>query len=266
MKMDKDCQHPNRFKIVCPLDCPCQTAYCMVCYNKQQVYTDSNNIIIGKGADPICLLDETNWKPEYGGRLWYDSDGKYHRDGDKPAVLAGNIYIWYQHGKITRDPSKGPSEIENLDAYKDKSEGGKTLRYSDSEGEHHRDGDLPAVISPTRKTWFKHGKIHRPDDKPAVVSDKTQEWRVEGIKHRDGDQPAYIRDDGLKIWCQKGSIHRDVNLGPAVIRPDGAEEYFIFGHSVEKDNANFDCNCPQDFPKITMDMGFCGAFLDPVKA
>ena len=34
---------------------------------------------------------------------------------------------------------------------------------------NHRDGDLPAYITPTLKAWFRNGINYRSDEKPAVL-------------------------------------------------------------------------------------------------
>jgi len=54
---------------------------------------------------------------------WLDKDGRFHRDGDEPAVVKKDgTFEWYKHGK------------------------------------HHREGDKPAVIRPDRLEWWIDGK------------------------------------------------------------------------------------------------------------
>jgi hypothetical protein len=94
----------------------------------------------------------------YGDQEWY-KEGKYHRDGDLPAIISQYGYqSWYKEGK------------------------------------RHRDGDLPAVIHANgAREWYKEGKLHRDGDLPAVIrADGYQSWYKEGKRHRDGDLPVYI--------------------------------------------------------------------------
>lgn len=82
-------------------------------------------------------------------------------------------------------------------------------KWTDDLGRLHRDGGLPAVITPQGdKRWCVHG-----------------EW------HRDGDLPAYEGADGTLEWWQHNKKHRvtDPPL-PAVIRADGTKEYWENGH------------------------------------
>jgi len=218
-------------------------------------HLDIYNNISGSGSDHSCRLDDTNWKQEYGFRRWDDSDGRIHRDGDKPALLAGNIYQWYQHGLVTRDPSKGPAEIGTWN-------GEKTSRYYDANEKLHRDNDLPAVITPTCMSWYQHGDLHRLEDRPAVLAKNHTEWWIEGLRHRGGDQPAYIRDDGLRLWYQHGSLHRDDKTKPSIIFADGSKEYFMFGRYTDKEKHPSECNCNDEFPKVVKNMPLCDAFLN----
>jgi len=84
--------------------------------------------------------------------------------------------------------------------------------WYDTNGNRHRDGDLPAFISQSgRKTWWQHG-----------------------LRHRDGDKPAFIGADGSKAWYQHGMKHRET--GPSVIWYDGTVEFWLNGneYSIEK--------------------------------
>ena len=57
-----------------------------------------------------------------------------------------------------------------------------TQMWFNSEGKYHRDGDLPAVISPDRfYTWYQNDKIHRDNDLPANIwTDGYCEWYKNG--------------------------------------------------------------------------------------
>ena len=89
-----------------------------------------------------------NYKDCYGGVDWW-KNGQWHRDGDKPAVIAsnGSLY-WYQNGKRHRDGDK-PAWIDA---------DGKLLWYQN--GLCHRSFG-PAVIYPNGKLewWINHEEI-----------------------------------------------------------------------------------------------------------
>lgn len=95
--------------------------------------------------DPPSKIDEE------GNKFWFDDQGRYHRDNDKPAIeYANGDKCWHQHNKL------------------------------------HRDNDLPAVelINGTKK-WYKHGLCHRDNDKPAVERAGClgrNEWWVYGYR------------------------------------------------------------------------------------
>lgn len=88
--------------------------------------------------------------------VWYDSDGKLHRDGDLPAfVYLDGTQEWYQHG------------------------------------DEHRDGDLPAqVFADGTQFWFKHRKWHRDGGLPAIIyTDGTMEWYTDHKYMGNQDDP-----------------------------------------------------------------------------
>ncbi len=81
------------------------------------------------------------------GKIWYDKEGKLHRDHDLPAVENVNGgKEWYQHGEL------------------------------------HRDNDLPAIEwADGEKFWYQHGELHR-DNGPAMIRiNGTQEWFQHGM-------------------------------------------------------------------------------------
>ena len=108
-------------------------------------------------------------------------------------------------------------------------------RWTDAEGETHRDHDLPAVVHEGGRMleWWEHGRLHREGDKPASISpDGMHEWYWHGELHRDGDQPAAIFSSGTRHWYQDGVLHRDGGL-PAVIESTGEKQYWVHGQPVE---------------------------------
>ena len=57
-------------------------------------------------------------------------------------------------------------------------------------------------------------------------------WRNKnGELHRDGDKPAVIYAYGYLGWFQNGERHR--SCGPAVIRSDGRNEWWINGQYID---------------------------------
>ena len=102
--------------------------------------------------------------------ICFYKNGRFHRDGDKPAVifLDGRKEYW-------------------------------------KNGVLHRDGDKPAVIySSGTEKYYKNGKFHRDGDKPAMITTYKKEYRKNGKIHRDGDKPAVIYNDGCKEYWKNG--------------------------------------------------------------
>ena len=97
----------------------------------------------------VLIMSYTREVDKHGTTRYY-KNGKYHRDGDKPAV------IW--------------------------SDG--TTRYYKN-GELHRDGDEPAVIYPHgTKEYYKNGELHRDGDEPAVIwFHGTKEYWKNGVEY-----------------------------------------------------------------------------------
>jgi hypothetical protein len=69
-----------------------------------------------------------------GNHKWYDTMGRYHRDGDLPAYIDDyGTQVWFQHGQ------------------------------------RHRDGDKPAYINADGdQLWWQQGRLHR-ETGPAVI-------------------------------------------------------------------------------------------------
>ena len=82
-----------------------------------------------------------------GTKIWKNSEGRWHRDYDLPAVVwSDGSCTWYQNDK------------------------------------YHRDSDLPAYIdSNGYSSWWKNDKRHRDNDLPALIwPDGKCEWWVNG--------------------------------------------------------------------------------------
>lgn len=93
----------------------------------------------------------------------------------------------------------------------------------------HREGDLPAWISPYEQKWYREGRLCRDNDQPAVVeSDGTERWYdAEGKQHRDNDKPAVQNSDGTQIWYEHGLVHR--KNGPAVQHGRNLNMWYFHG-------------------------------------
>ena len=120
-----------------------------------------------------------------GNHKWYDTMGRYHRDGDKPAIIAANdTQVWYQHGKRHRDGDK-PAYIT----------AGGTKEWW-QHNKQHRDGDKPAVIGANGTlSWWHHDKLHR-ETGPAV------EWPSGYIEFWLNNKKYKIDD-----WAEKVGMH-----------------------------------------------------------
>jgi len=94
------------------------------------------------------------WKLGYlageGTTVWM-KNGRIHRDGDQPAVVACAFTLYVRDGLL------------------------------------HRDGDEPAFVSVFGdKRWYANGVHHRDNDLPAIIySDNDQSWCTNGVYHRD---------------------------------------------------------------------------------
>lgn len=97
--------------------------------------------------------------------IWYQNNGKKHRDDDKPAVISTDYMEWYQDGFLNRDGDK-PAIIHKL---------GERGWYQN--GSRHRLYDRPAIITAEGyKEWWKNGNRYFPEtfmaylDKPRFFS------------------------------------------------------------------------------------------------
>jgi hypothetical protein len=106
-----------------------------------------------------------------------------------------------------------------------------TIRYLNEFGQLHRNGDLPAMMSPTESIYYKNGLIHR-ENGPAVIRAHQQCYYKNGVLHRDGDLPAIINSGNIgedqkiysEVYYKHGQIHRDD--GPAMMWSTGSYKYF----------------------------------------
>lgn len=89
------------------------------------------------------------------------------------------------------------------------------IRKHDFKGRLHCD-DGPALKTPFRQEWHRHGVRHRKDG-PAIITALTTgelvEYYVAGRRHR-LDGPAYVSDD-VHGWYVEGKLHR--LDGPALV-------------------------------------------------
>ncbi len=106
---------------------------------EQFISKDGETTIYMREGKVVAKCVKNFWK-----EIWYNADGKRHRDGDLPAE------IWYGNG--------GKSKHEEW--------------YLD--GKRHRDGDLPAMIlyrsgKKAMEEWYRDDKPHRDGDRPAMI-------------------------------------------------------------------------------------------------
>jgi hypothetical protein len=141
---------------------------------------------------------------EHGAQRWYDGDGKLHRDGDLPAVVALNgDQGWYQHGACHRSGDL-PAVVWT-----------SGLKRWFQHGKQHRDGDLPALKQPDgTQAWYQHGKLHRGLDLPAVVwANGRQEWWVNGVCQTSADRRKTRRAMVYKVQAARWSPLRAAFVG-----------------------------------------------------
>ncbi len=121
--------------------------------------------------------------------MWYYM-GRWHRDGDKPAIICYNYKSttqkWYYHGRLHRNDDKPAIVVDNCAGVILKS---KWYQY----GDLHRDNDLPAIVSHKgKKEWYQHGELHRDGDKPACIGNRgLYQWYHHGLLHRNNGKPIF---------------------------------------------------------------------------
>ena len=89
--------------------------------------------------------------------------------------------------------------------------------------------DPPEVAEDGAKRWYDtYGRIHRDYDLPAIIhTDGTRVWRLHGDEARVFGKPDRVNPDGSMFWTRYGRYHRE--NGPAVIRADGTQEWWVGG-------------------------------------
>ena len=81
--------------------------------------------------------------------------------------------------------------------------------------------------------WYQNGLAHRDGDLPACISPKgTLIWYQNAKAHRDGDLPAVIHWDGRLEWWRNNKRHRC--CGPAIIY-NSVLEWCINGQDITQD-------------------------------
>ena len=126
-------------------------------------------------------------------------------------------YIWSTDGVIGR-PTDEPSII----------------RWNGDEewylnGRLGRPGDKPAIERANGdREWYINGFLGRTGDKPAIErANGDREWYINGRRGRASGGPAIERANGDREWYTTGLRNRFD--GPAIIRSDGTEIYYICG-------------------------------------
>lgn len=160
-------------------------------------------------------------------KIWRNSNGEEHRDGDLPAFVSDSLSAWYQHGIRCRADDK-PSVVW--------ADGTQEWRL---DREYHRDGDQPVQVDADGGQHFGAGYDYsRADDRPTYIDGEGNEfWRrgpiqqngypFEGELHRDGDLPAVVRMDGGVEYWKNGKKHRDSE--PAVVKANGTQQWWFHG-------------------------------------
>jgi hypothetical protein len=145
--------------------------------------------------------------------IWYNAEGQFHREGDKPAIIHhnGSLQYWVngaQHREF------GPSVVSK--------------GYS----AWHRNGEL------CEERWYnENGDLHR-EDGPAITGKEFRAWYTNGVQTaaetKNETQLVLSRSDGTKVIKDtKGNVfhfynnqyHRDENEGPAVTYASGEQQY-----------------------------------------
>lgn len=137
--------------------------------------------------------------------------GRYHREGDLPAICLKNGDVRYMIN-------------------------GMTHRDNNSLGHSQ-----PACICINAIEYYYNGLLHRNDENdeslPAVIHPGRKEYYCNGLRHRANDKngkslPAYVDKNGYSSYYINGKRHRyeenSIPL-PAVIYSDGTVEYYING-------------------------------------
>lgn len=129
---------------------------------------------------------------------------------------------------------------------------GCEFTFCNEEGKPHREGDKPAVIRfKDKPEVYKNGELITDYDELTKFVSCDLEYWINGKRHmvieydadnvsrtirfydgsqlhREGDKPAVIYPDGTEEYYKNGLLHRDGDK-PAVIKSDGTEEYYENG-------------------------------------
>jgi hypothetical protein len=82
--------------------------------------------------------------------------------------------------------------------------------------------------------YLDENRLYHREDGPAIIdSEGNKMWFWRDKQHRDGDLPAVELKDGTLGWFHHGKQHRET--GPAVIYPDGREEWWMNGFRLDDD-------------------------------
>jgi len=173
-------------------------------------------------------------------KFYVDESGndQWIQDGNYTTFCGDQIYV--QDGEYHRED--GPAVI-----FKD----GSQFWYKN--GVHHRE-DGPAIVGcGCTKEWYQNGELHRDDGPARIYKDSSEEFWVDGIQYpkkkfkkavKQFHNKAYMYFDmnnnlqyimngkvtdhcNAIIYVQNGAKHRID--GPAVIKKDGIDEYWIEG-------------------------------------
>lgn len=147
--------------------------------------------------EPVMAKSKSGWVTEVDGtKKHYTKEGVLHMEGQPAEVRPNGTQLYYVNGALHRDGGQPAMQ------------GARGTQKYAVNGKYHRLGGLPAITwskGPYRFEYWVNGEIQR-----AQRKDGTQEWFAPGSTER--DDAAYHRTDG-----------------PAVIHPNGAEEFWLNG-------------------------------------
>lgn len=212
-----------------------------------------------------------------GDRFW-TKDGKYHRDGDLPAIVyADGTKQWYVNGKRHRDGNLPAVECSTGDkewwvhGRLHRNFGLPAVHYADGtqkwfeNGFYFRANDLPVITKGWEyQEWRDRVGVNHREGGPAIIDSNGFFWMKKGLLHRDNDMPAIIYQNGTRCWFWNGKQHRGNNL-PAVEYLNGEKEWWVDGIRVypsdwtyQKKTPEFtDQECMITFEPITNDSEVC---------
>lgn len=160
--------------------------------NKQKQPINNLNSLLEEGAN----MSKNGWITEGNGIRKCLKDGELHALNGPAEIRPNGTQLFYQNGKLHRAGGM-PAMIGSRG----------TQKYA-VDGKYHRLGGLPAIIwsrGPFAQEWWENGEI-----KKAIKRDGTREWYAPGSTDRD-----------------EAVLHR--TDGPAVIHPNGIEEFWVQG-------------------------------------